>query len=711
MATKLLYAKTICLIALFIILNKTVHAQWQKTAGPAGMNVNTFYQRGDVLFAGTTPRGVFKSSDHGVTWVAANNGITERNVFSLTANSQFLFAGTDSGVFRSPDNGVTWQRANFGIESKFVYSFLFANGFLFAGTSGGLYKSSNNGASWTDANGSALNSSIIHDITFSAPHLIASADNLIFYSDDNGNSWNYNSRSPFILGNNPSFFTNGDSIIITSGPVIFRSFDGGINWGRSINVSTDATIDGIVTAGKYIVAGTPSGLFYSPNFGASWQSIAAHGIRHGKYFDHKFYRSGSNFLLAYDEIGIGYSSDSGRNWNYTLQGFPPAASIDDALTFSNNTLLSGTHGDGVYKSTNAGNTWTKIGTSNNLDTLSNSNIFSILRTNNVILAGTCGNGLYRSADNGVTWSHITAGLPNQQGTGFLCVHALAKTNTAILTGTDQGLFYSNDVGLTWNATSLNGKDVVGVAANDSVACAAIENFIGPSEIYRSVNNPSLWNVVLQASGEDWTTMASDGKSHFYAGTLMTSNWVSNNNGVTWQTVGTGIPPGSGAYAIGVLNNNVFIGNNNGVYFSNNNAKSFSEVNTGFDDIHAVQGFAISSTDIYAGLFENSVWKRPLSDFGITALQQHEVNILPVTFAPNPLINQSKLTYSIASTQHVVINLYSANGNFIKNIKDEIQNAGAYSLTINKDGLHVGNYFISVLTGNQHAMVNVVVEGN
>ena len=674
------------------------------------MSVHVFYRRANNLFAGTI-NGVFKSTNNGASWSPSNKGIATKNVFSLTSNNKYLFAGTDSGVFRSQNNGNTWQAANNGIEQKFVYSFVFANGFLFAGTSGGLYKSANKGITWTDANGSALTSSIIHDIIFTPPHLVVIADNLIFYSDDNGNSWNYNPNSPFVLGTNPTFLARKDSVLLATGDNVFRSFDGGINWGNAITVTANgqANIIGMVQSGNIIYAATKEGLFNSSNFGKKWNAIPVNSIRKGSWFVNNFYKSGNNFLLAYDEIGVGYSADSGKNWNYSVQSFPPAASIDNAMVFSGNTLFTGTHGDGVYKSINAGSTFTKTGTSNNADTFSNSNIHALLKVNNIILAGTCGNGLYRSANGGNTWQRITAGLPQQSG--FLCVQSLAKTNKAILISTEQGLYYSLDSGLTWKTSNLAGKDVVAVAANDSVACAAIENFTGPSSIYRSVNNPASWNVVFQAFDADWTSMASDGKNHFYAGTLATTNYVSNNNGVNWQTVGNGIPTDSGGFAIGVLKNNVFIGNSNGVYFSNNNGVSFTKFNTGFDKNHAVQGFTFSSTDVYAGLFENSIWKRPLSDFGITSTLQKPVdNELPVTFFPNPLVNESRLTYNVSSKTRVIINLYNSNGNLMRQIKNTIENAGDYTVVINNAGLYTGSYYLFVLAGNKHAVINVSVTG-
>lgn len=709
MTAKLRFAKIVFTAILLANIQQNIHAQWQKTGGPPGINVNVFYQNNNKLFAGTSPKGVFKSVNNGVTWSAANTGIQDKNVFSLIADNNYLFAGTDSGVFRSPDNGKTWQAANQNIEQKFIVSFIFANGYLFAGAIGGIYKSSDEGSTWSDANGSALTSSTIHDIAYASPHLVAIADNLIFYSDDDGDTWNYNPNSPFILGNNPSFLSNHDSLLLANGTGIFRSFDGGINWSNFISVAPNSTIDGLIKTNNIVFAGTPKGIYSSNNFGKTWQKITAHGIRLGNWFTHDFYKSGNNYLLAYDEIGVGYTADTGKNWKYTLNGFPPAASIDNAILFSNNILLSGTHGDGVYNSIDAGISWRKTGTTNNRDTLSNSIIFAMLKSGNILLAGTCGNGLYRSADNGATWVRIRNGLP-QQASGYLCVQSLAKTKSSFVIGTDQGLYYSNDLGLTWLSSNISDKYVVAVAANDSVACAAVENFTGPAAIYRSAGNAAAWNIVFQASGEDWASMGTDGKSHFYTGTLATGNYVSNNNGLSWQGVGPGIPPGTGGFAIAATGKNVFIGNATGVYFSNNHGTSFTEVNTGFNKNHAVQGFTISSTDVYAGLFQNSIWKRPLTDFGIplTQPQQKINNTLPVSLMPNPLVNESKLSYKLESATHVVIILYDVNGNHIKTITDAVQAKGSYMKTINRGGLHTGNYFISMLAGDKHAMINVTV---
>src|SRR5262245_35078314 len=110
--------KNLCraiIIAIGFCLPVCIMAQWTKTSGPPGTNVNYFYNSGNILFAGTSSKGVYRSFDDGVTWQAANTGISNSSVFALISDAAFLYAGTNSGVFRSDDNGETWQAANTGI--------------------------------------------------------------------------------------------------------------------------------------------------------------------------------------------------------------------------------------------------------------------------------------------------------------------------------------------------------------------------------------------------------------------------------------------------------------------------------------------------------------------------------------------------------------------------------------------------------------------
>ena len=77
---------------LFLFISRFTSAQWAQTGGPQGINVNVFYQKGSMLFCGTSSQGVFRSTDHGATWTAANASIGDRTVFALFADTSFLYA-------------------------------------------------------------------------------------------------------------------------------------------------------------------------------------------------------------------------------------------------------------------------------------------------------------------------------------------------------------------------------------------------------------------------------------------------------------------------------------------------------------------------------------------------------------------------------------------------------------------------------------------
>ncbi|RIE17323.1 hypothetical protein SMC1_02485, partial [Candidatus Cryosericum septentrionale] len=69
--------------------------------------------------------GVFRSTNSGATWTAANTGLMTQRVFSLVINPltpTTLYAVTGSSVFRSTDSGATWTAVNTGLTNTNVWS-------------------------------------------------------------------------------------------------------------------------------------------------------------------------------------------------------------------------------------------------------------------------------------------------------------------------------------------------------------------------------------------------------------------------------------------------------------------------------------------------------------------------------------------------------------------------------------------------------------
>src|SRR5207245_2080938 len=73
-------------------------------------------QNPSTVYAGTDG-GVFKSTNGGANWSAANSGLTATDVRALAVDPQnpsTVYAGGD-GVFKSTNGGATWNAANSGL--------------------------------------------------------------------------------------------------------------------------------------------------------------------------------------------------------------------------------------------------------------------------------------------------------------------------------------------------------------------------------------------------------------------------------------------------------------------------------------------------------------------------------------------------------------------------------------------------------------------
>ncbi|HKR04202.1 MAG TPA: T9SS type A sorting domain-containing protein [Bacteroidia bacterium] len=718
--------KKIFTAAVFVILINfsSVVAQWTKTQGPPGITITKFFENDSALFAGTYAQGVYKSYDYGNTWIAANTGIDNKQVLSLASDSLYIYAGTgDEGVYRSADQGATWTIANTGIQTQAVNCLLNAAGFMFAGTIGqGVYSSADHGNTWQDASGGALTFSFIHAMFYANSRLTVEADNYLFYSFDFGATWFVDNGSTafYVIDN---FLQKGDTVIASAKGNVFVTTDGGTNWSNVITVNTDIDILGLdrmndtIYAGYAIGAygGYANGVYRSTDWGQTWINISSSGLRIGNRYDNHFKISGNNFLISCEEIGIYHSGDKGATWTQVpLSNFEAASSIDNCILISGNTLYSGTHNDGVYSSTDNGNTWNKTGTTNPLDTLSNAIIFSMLNpAPNILLAGGCGYGLYRSANNGSTWTHIINGLPMQAGTGYCCVNSLVQSGSKTVAATTEGLYYSNDNGLTWNASNLAGSQVYasGLAAHGNVVVAGIVSFTAGDGIYRSTNGGVSWTQVNSIL--DVISMAAGGTNHFYAGTF-NGNYFSNDDGLSWFSVGPGIPATDAGFAILAFDNFVFIGNNNGVYFSNNYAASFTNVSTGMDPYpnNSVQGLAADNTFIYAGMFIDAVWRRPLFDFGITTEVKNNIsadeNLLKIKITPNPAADYFTISYTLRNNSKVTIDLTDGTQRLIKHIMEESKSMGKYEITFSAKELPAGIYYLKIKTDDVYEIVKLSV---
>jgi len=89
-------------------------------------------KRSGVLFAATSGRGIWQSTNEGDSWTATSTGMRSPTTYSVEVdpvNDGVVWAGlSGGGIYRSADGGSTWDRDTDGIgASTSVWSIVFPN--------------------------------------------------------------------------------------------------------------------------------------------------------------------------------------------------------------------------------------------------------------------------------------------------------------------------------------------------------------------------------------------------------------------------------------------------------------------------------------------------------------------------------------------------------------------------------------------------------
>ncbi len=239
---------------------------------------------------------------------------------------------------------------------------------------------------------------------------------------------------------------------------------------------------------------------------------------------------GAVFYFGSVDGGVWKTSDAGITWNPVFDGQPIASIGAVEVAPSNpNVLYAGTgesdirsalsSGDGIYKSTDGGQSWKNIGLR---DTRQISRIVIDPRNPDIVYVGALGHayapnaerGVFKSIDGGATWTHV---LDKGANVGVSDL-AIATANPNILyagtwnarrppwstyppiNGAGGGIYRSTDSGATWTQLSGNGLPDgdwgrVGVAvAPGGKRVYALIDAEKKSGLYRSDDGGNTWTL-------------------------------------------------------------------------------------------------------------------------------------------------------------------------------------------------------------------------
>lgn len=159
------------------------------------------HSNGSIIYASTTSGAILKSVNFGNDWALQHTiGDNVRRLYIRSDNPSTLFALTSNrGIFRSTDSGASWQELK--ELTKFrgaaqTYQLATSRNFpniLFVSTNYGLLQSSDGGDTWQELSTLVPRSTLpIRTVAvdpFSPDRIYFSVNNLVHKSEDGGKTW------------------------------------------------------------------------------------------------------------------------------------------------------------------------------------------------------------------------------------------------------------------------------------------------------------------------------------------------------------------------------------------------------------------------------------------------------------------------------------------------------------------------------------------
>ncbi|MBK8982962.1 MAG: T9SS type A sorting domain-containing protein [Ignavibacteria bacterium] len=382
-----------------------------------------------------------------------------------------------------------------------------------------------------------------------------------------------------------------------------------------------------------------------------------------RYEDLWFINENTGWVVQAGEDEIYKTTNGGLN--FTLQFSDPDGGYFRSVAFNNENLgWVGSLSGRLYKTTNSGENWIRI------DTMISPPPVGVCDISVIGDSIMYGSGKYSGPTNiikttnaGLTFENIDMGAYSnyQVGVWFLDASTgfLGSRSNIITEGS--AMLRTTDAGITWSKvykSLIQSEHVWNIYfVNDLLGYATIERFVqGNGAVIKTTDGGHNWiRIEIPTTSPDLDPIGFINEN---------TGWVANHG-------------------------------NFGIHQTTNGGFNWSHINVG-SRIHGI--FIAGDSIAYAS--GNQVYKYTLSPVGIS--ENTNENIFPIKNTlhdnfPNPFNPSTTISYNLITNTNVVLEIYTASGEFTELLLKKRQAPGSYSVVWNANNYPSGVYFYSLRT--------------
>lgn len=685
-------------------------------AGTGDKNISGFPFIGD---------GIYKSIDAGLTW--SHLGLSAQYIVSKIvidpSNTNNIYAATmglpfyknnDRGVYKSTDGGVTWSQSLFvndstgaidllinPVNTQILYAATWNrirnnHQTLVAGPDAGIYKSIDGGTSWTKLTNGLPTVDISRiglTMSGSNPNKVWAVytDNTIdlegiYKTDDGGLTWNQiNDPGPGIMGGFGWYFGRievnpvNDNELWLCAVDMWHTLDGGANWT------------------------------------SAWQTSSPHADKHDivKVF--------ANIWIMATDGGLYKTTDGGVSWN-DIDLIPN----NQFYRIAYNPHNPGEYAGGVQDNgTNVGNAAVK----DNWQQIIGADGFQIRyhpTDPNIHYAEQQWGDIFVTTDGGASYNSATNGIDPNDRRSWDMPYILNPNNPdELYTGTFRVYANYSGVNVNWTAISPDLTDGIIFAPRFHFISAIDQSEVNSDQLMAGTSDGNVW-ISIDA-GTNWINISATlpdryvTSVHFSPNTQNTAYVTHSgykdgefiphihktiNNGASWTDISSNLPqlavndlqtyPGNDSI--------LFVATDGGVYGTIDGGQSWNRIG---NNMPVIPVYDIDrdpfSNKLLAGTFARSMWSYPIDSILATSgIKENTVNV-DISVYPNPA---SDYLYIKSERKG-----FSPQRIFIYNLKGELVMAemfnGKDQGKIDIEKLPIGIFYLRLETGKMQAVVKFV----